>query len=398
MELNSLLEVTEAINNNLPEESLYKIYDFTIRANLNIEKYALFVWEKEWRTKVLYGVSLPDNGQVPLPDELAALREITPLAGVAAPFNQFEVAIPILHKSQMLAMVLASGAKGQAKGQAGGQGGSLNTTFLQALSNLIIVAIENKRLARRRLQEEALRKELEIAKNVQNFLFPESLPASNRLTVEASYLPHHSVGGDYYDYIPLDEDRFLVCIADVSGKGIPAAIMMSNFQASLHTLLRHTTNLTEVVKALNYQIYQSSKGESFITFFVALYDFSTKELRYINAGHQPPLLFDAAGRGHHLDRGATVLGAFDPLPFVNEGHLRGLEAFTLFAYTDGLTETENATGEELGSTRVEAFLQERYQDSLAEIHRGLLGLADEFRGGQPYKDDITILSCRINAR
>ncbi len=398
MELNSLLEVTEAINNNLPEESLYKIYDFTIRANLNIEKYALFVWEKEWRTKVLYGVSLPDNGQVSLPDELAALREITPLAEVAAPFNQFEVAIPILHKSQMLAMVLASGAKGQSGGQAGGKAGSLNTTFLQALSNLIIVAIENKRLARRRLQEEALRKELEIAKNVQNFLFPESLPAGSRLTVEASYLPHHSVGGDYYDYIPLDEDRFLVCIADVSGKGIPAAIMMSNFQASLHTLLRHTTNLTEVVEALNYQIYQSSKGESFITFFVALYDFNSQELRYVNAGHQPPLLFNAAGRGHHLDSGATVLGAFDPLPFINEGRLQGLQAFTLFAYTDGLTETENETGEELGSARVEAFLQERYQDSLAEIHRGLLGLADEFRGGQPYKDDITILSCRINAR
>jgi len=390
MELNSLLEVTEAINNNLPEESLYKIYDFTIRANLNIEKYALFVWEKEWRTKVLYGVSLPDNGQVPLPDELTELREITPLTEMAAPFNQFEVAIPILHKSQMLAMVLASGA--------GGKGGTLNTTFLQALSNLIIVAIENKRLARRRLQEEALRKELEIAKNVQNFLFPESLPAGSRLRAEASYLPHHSVGGDYYDYIPLDEERFLVCIADVSGKGIPAAIMMSNFQASLHTLLRHTTNLTEVVNALNYQIYQSSKGESFITFFVALYDFTTKELQYINAGHQPPLLFDATGRGHHLDSGTTVLGAFEVLPFVNEGHLSGLEAFTLFAYTDGLTETENERGNELGSDRVEAFLREHHQDDLEEVHRGLLEMADEFRGKQPYKDDITILSCRVNAK
>ncbi len=398
MELNSLLEVTEAINNNLPEESLYKIYDFTIRANLNIEKYALFVWEQEWRTKVLYGVSLPDNGQVVLPDELAALREITPLAEVAAPFNQFEVAIPILHKSQMLAMVLASGAGGQAKGQAGGKGGTLNTTFLQALSNLIIVAIENKRLARRRLQEEALRKELEIAKNVQNFLFPESLPAGNRLTVEASYLPHHSVGGDYYDYIPLDEERFLVCIADVSGKGIPAAIMMSNFQASLHTLLRHTTNLPEVVKALNYQIFQSSKGDSFITFFVALYDFNTKELQYINAGHQPPLLFEASGREYQLDNGTTVLGAFDVLPFVNEGRLPDLAAFTLFAYTDGLTETENEAGSELGSDRVAAFLQEHHQDDLAQVHRGLIELVDAFRGEQPYKDDITILSCRVNAR
>ncbi|RLD20554.1 MAG: hypothetical protein DRI71_10205, partial [Bacteroidetes bacterium] len=281
MELNSLLEITESINNNLPEAALYKIYDFTIRANLNIDKYAFFVFENEWDAKVSYGTSIDLKDFGSLPAKLMELQEISMITDVKAPFDQFKVAIPILHKSKLLAVVLATGSDANQT--------DLNTIFLQAISNLIIVAIENKRLARRQLQEEAIRKELEIAKNVQNFLFPDTLPDGVRLKVEASYLPHHSVGGDYYDYIPINKNQFMVCIADVSGKGIPAALMMSNFQASLHTMLRHTSNLTEIIEALNYQIFESSKGESFITFFAAIYDHELNTMVYVNAGHNPPV-------------------------------------------------------------------------------------------------------------
>ncbi len=390
MELNSLLEITEAINNNLPETALYKIYDFTIRANLNIDKYALFVLEKDWEAKVSYGTSVGLTGNGALPQELIGLKEISPVQGLPAPFDQFKVAIPILHKSQLLAVVLATGSDAHSD--------SLNTTFLQAISNLILVAIENKRLARRQLEEEAIRKELEIAKNVQNFLFPENLPDGVRLKVEASYLPHHSVGGDYYDYIPINKNQFLVCIADVSGKGIPAALMMSNFQASLHTMLRHTANLTEIVEALNYQIHESSKGESFITFFAAIYDHALSTMVYINAGHNPPLLFDTDGKMQMLETGTTVLGVFDPLPFIAEGFIPNLEGFTLFAYTDGVTETENEAGEEIGSEKIATYLQQNCHKSLNQIHQGLLDELDRFRGSKAYKDDITMLSCKVEAR
>ena len=390
MELNSLLEITEAINNNLPETALYKIYDFTIRANLNIAKYALFVFEKDWEAKVSYGISVDLTKNGALPPELVNLKEISPVKDIAPPFDQFSVAIPILHKTQLLAVVLATGSEANNE--------SLNTTFLQAISNLILVAIENKRLARRQLEEEAIRKELEIAKNVQNFLFPESLPDGVRLKVEASYLPHHSVGGDYYDYIPINKSQFLVCIADVSGKGIPAALMMSNFQASLHTMLRHTANLTEIVEALNYQIHESSKGESFITFFAAIYDHELNTMVYINAGHNPPLLFDKNGNMQKLETGTTVLGVFDPLPFISEGFIPDLDGFTLFAYTDGVTETEDESGEEIGSDRVAEFLQQNCHKNLNQIHQGLLAELDRFRGGKAYKDDITMLSCKVEAR
>lgn len=390
MELNSLLEITEAINNNMSEEALYKIYDFTIRANLNIDKYALYVFEKEWLAKVSYGISvdLKVNGTLPL--AITELKEITTINDVEAPFDQFKVAIPILHKTQNLAIVLATGSDTN--------GELLNITFLQAISNLIIVAIENKRMARRQLEEEAIRKELEIAKNVQTFLFPDNLPDGVRLKVEASYLPHHTVGGDYYDYIPINKSQFLVCIADVSGKGIPAALMMSNFQASLHTMLRHTSNLTEIVEALNYQIHESAKGESFITFFAAIYDHELNTMVYVNAGHNPPYLFNTSGKMEELTTGSTVLGVFDPLPFISEGFIPDLDGFTLFCYTDGLTETENEAGVEIGSDRIAEFFQENHHKNLTKIHQELLDELDEYRGKVAYKDDITILSCKVEAR
>ena len=149
MELDSLLEITEAINNNLPEKALYKIYDFTIRANLNIDKYALYVFESSWEAKVSYGCAVDLTKTGAIPKELTSIKEITELNGVPEPFDKFQVAIPILHKTRLLAIVLAAAQKDDKE--------EINLTFLQAISNLIIVAIENKRLARRQLEEEAIR-------------------------------------------------------------------------------------------------------------------------------------------------------------------------------------------------------------------------------------------------
>jgi sigma-B regulation protein RsbU (phosphoserine phosphatase) len=253
-------------------------------------------------------------------------------------------------------------------------------------------------LARTQLAEESFRKELEIAKGVQKLLFPDKLPDGHRLKMQASYLPHHSIGGDYYDYIPINANQFLICIADVSGKGIPAAIMMSNFQAALHTLLRQTSNLTEIVEALNFQIMENAKGDQFITFFGAIYDHSLSTLVYINSGHNPPYLVDGNGKMIELTEGSTVLGAFDELPFINEGFIDDLKGFTLFAYTDGLTETENPQGEEFGNEPLEEYFSVNYSKPLTQIHSDILAMADDFRQAVPYRDDITMLSCKVEAR
>lgn len=389
LELNAVLEITQAINNNLPEKALYKIYDFTLRANLNVQKLALYVYDEAWSCKANYGTT-QDFFNITLGEDFRKLMTISSIDNCdVKEFEEFEYVIPVFHKSETLALVFVSeGTEGDQMFYA--------SEFIQALSNIIIVAIENKKLARKQLEQEAFRKELEIASDVQQFLFPDDLPYGLRLKVEASYLPHDRVGGDYYDYIPINKNQFLICVADVSGKGIPAAILMSNFQASLRTLIRQTPNLTEIVQALNFQVMESAKGEKFITFFAGIYDHTLKTLVYVNAGHNPPILIRSNEEVELLEDGCTVLGMFDPLPFINEGFITDLDNFLLFCYTDGLTETENDEGEEFGMDNLINYLKENHTKDLKDIHQDVIVNLDLFKGNQAYKDDITILSCRID--
>jgi phosphoserine phosphatase RsbU/P len=391
LELNSLLEVTQAINNNVPEDFLYKIYNFTLRSNLSIKKLALVVLDDAWNCKVNFGTTQSFN-QLPLPDSFKEIRFITSLTTFTdTAFSEFDIVVPVAHKDRTLALVFVGDH------QHDGQYENDGLKFLQALSNIIIVAIENKKLARKQLEQEAFRKELEIASDVQQFLFPDTLPNTDFLNVEASYLPHDMIGGDYYDYIPINKNQFLLCVADVSGKGIPAALMMSNFQASLRTLLRQTPNLREIVEALNYQVLENAKGEKFITCFVCIYDISLKTLVYVNSGHNPPILCDSKYGTRLMEEGTTVLGAMHPLPFFNEGFITDLDHFRLFCYTDGLTETANEADEEYGVERLMEYFNDpttRIKD-MRTIHNDIIVSLDTFKGRNSYRDDITLLSCRV---
>lgn len=393
LELNALLEITQAINSNLPAASLYKIYNFTLRSNLKIRKLALFVLDDEWNCKASFGTENQFQSVQLLP-AFKTIQDIARLRDYAhCEFSEFDIVIPVTHKSNTLALVFVGGLDKNAKGDIN----EANIRFIQALSNIIIVAIENKKLANKQLAQEAFRKELEIASDVQQFLFPETLPNTHRLKIEASYLPHDMVGGDYYDYIPINQNQFLICIADVSGKGIAAALMMSNFQASLRTLLRQTPNLTDIIEALNFQVLENTKGEKFITCFAAIYDVKLKTMVYVNAGHNPPILWDKRAGLRLLEEGSTVLGAMHPLPFINEGFITDLDDFLLFCYTDGLTETVNETGEEFGVEKVIDYFRSdhTYAKDLKTIHQDIIVALDSFKGKKGYHDDITILSCRV---
>lgn len=392
LELNALLEVTQAINNNVPEESLYKIYNFILRSNLNIKKLVLFVLDDRWNCKVCFGTQA-NFPEIPLPDHYKTLNGISSIKEDETEFNEFDIVIPVAHKRNTLALVFV----GRFYKDNSHYEKEDAIKFIQALSNIIIVAIENKKLARKQLEQEALRKELEIASDVQQFLFPERLPQSDRLRMEASYLPHDRVGGDYYDYIPINKHQFLLCVADVSGKGIPAALMMSNFQASLRTLLRQTPNLTDIVEALNFQVLENTKGEKFITFFAAIYDINVKTMVYVNAGHNPPILWDKNNGIRLLQDGATVLGAMHPLPFLKEGFIENLSDFLLFCYTDGLTETIDEQGKEFGQESLLRYFQRDHvhKIDLKTIHQDIIVALDTFKGRNAYHDDITMLSCRV---
>ena len=393
LELNALLEITQAINNNLPEESLYRIYNFTLRANLKIKKIALYVKDIRWECKVNFGTKL-DFYHVDFEERsLKSIAAISDLKNLKRnnPFTEFEKVIPVSHKDELLAVIYLGGYNQQDY-----LNGQINLNFIQTLSNIIIVAIENKKLARKELEQKAFQRELEIARKVQHFLIPKELPYGEDLMIYSSYEPHQMVGGDYFDYIPIDEEQFLICIADVSGKGIPASLMMSNFQASLRTLIRQTTKLEKIVRELNYQILQNSHGESFITFFVAIYNKAMNYFKYVNAGHNPPLFFSERSGLTQLELGTTVLGIFHPLPFLKIGKIRDLKRFFFLAFTDGLIETFDENDEPFGVERVIAIVEKNLTLDLKDLHKKILKEVNSFNSSSVLNDDITLLSCKIN--
>ncbi|WMJ74511.1 PP2C family protein-serine/threonine phosphatase [Cytophagaceae bacterium ABcell3] len=389
LELNALLDLTKAISNNEPEEKLYKIFYFTILSNLHVKKMALFVNEEGWQYKVGHGVSKSEMTKSDfIDDDILKVKSIAEIGKANGILSEFDLIIPVQHKDKVLAYVFLGNIKKQTDDE------YVDISFVQTLSSILIVAIENKRLARKELQQEALKKELSIAREVQAQFIPGELPSTERISVKATYLPHRAIGGDYYDYIEIDPNRFLVCIADVSGKGIPAALLMSNFQASLRTLVRQTSDLVKIFEELNHSIMNNSKGERFITFFAAICDLKENKLNYINAGHNPPVLLLPDGGECVLDKGTTILGAFPTLPFIDQDCIDVPQGSLLVAFTDGITETCDEEGEEEFGFEKLKELALRFRDkNPQELHKSIMSELDVFKGGANYADDISLITC-----
>jgi phosphoserine phosphatase RsbU/P len=389
LELSALLEITQAINENLPEAALYKIYRFTLLAQLQINRLVLYVHDDEWECKAEFGCQQEFKRQA-LPEEISSLKEITYTSKlqVDKKWRAFEIVIPVLHNGKVLAFVMIGKIQPYYTNLE-----ALN--FVQTVSNIMLVAIENHKMARQRLAQESIRREIEIAREVQSMLFPKSLPNDNDVAIHASYIPHSSIGGDYYDYIEIDQDNFVFCVADVSGKGVPASLLMSNFQAGLRTILRQTSDLKTVVAELNHLIYRNAIAEKFITTFLALYNRKTRDLCYVNAGHNSPILLYENNSHSLLNEGCTMLGVFDVLPFMSVSCINVPQNSVLLCYTDGLTEVFDEDESEFGVERTINFLQKNRYLSSKMLHLQLLREINLYNEEATLNDDITLLSCRF---
>jgi sigma-B regulation protein RsbU (phosphoserine phosphatase) len=392
-ELGALLEITQAITQDSNEETLYKIFQFTLLGQLHVRRLVLYVLEEgAFHTAVSFGMNMADFGRLPVP---ASVREqcltspctITELA-LDKEWQGFETVIPVrqqgvVHAYVFIGTTLADYATAEA------------IKFLETLSNILVGAIENRRLGRQRIAAAAMRKEIEIAKEVQTMLFPRKLPNDSGVAVQASYVPHTDIGGDYYDVVEVDADQFLFCVADVSGKGVPASLLMSNFQAGLRTLLRQGIDLAVIVHELNYLIFRNAGGEKFITAFLGIYNRRTRLLRYVNAGHNDPMLLPDQGPMQYLKAGTVMLGIMEKLPMLQVGEIMVPPRALLLSYTDGLTEVFNAASEEFGEEGIVAVLQQHRYLPLPKLHQELLRRIKAFNSDGHFADDITILSCRF---
>jgi sigma-B regulation protein RsbU (phosphoserine phosphatase) len=204
------------------------------------------------------------------------------------------------------------------------------------------------------------------------------------------------VGGDYYDFMELNDNEVMFCMADVSGKGVSAAFLMANFQAYLRSIFAYrSVDLVDIVRELNARVMHSAMGEKYITLFLGVYRKSTRTLNYVNCGHNPPVLADANGYTQLLKHGTLGLGMFDDLPKVIEGEVKIAPNSIVFCFTDGLVETENAEAEEFGVERLEKLILSYFNESISDLNEIVLQAVNDFKGEMPYLDDLAILSSRF---
>jgi len=394
IEMDAVLKLASIIQLNKSGEGMSLLFTPALTASLGIQHFCALEKEKgAWKVAALDAPDLIPEGFLSNP-ELSRIENTLDLKasklGKDTAFAAFEWAIPVFFNHVVHQLLLVSWQPGQDE-----KWTEESISFLQTIAGMLVVSIENQQLLEYKIRQESVRKEIEIAGQVQNLLFPKKLPDNAELQLYASYLPQMGVSGDYYDYIQIDEYRFVVCVADVSGKGVPAALLMSNFQATLRTLVKQGLHLNQIIAKLNDILCENSNLERFITAFLAIFDRKTNTIHYINAGHNPPVLIDEDGNMQILTKGTTILGVLNPLPFVNEDIIKLKGVNLLAAYTDGLTETDNLEGEEFGSDRAEAFFVKHYQDKLVDLHHHLTQTITKFCGPIGFKDDITLLTCRI---
>lgn len=269
-----------------------------------------------------------------------------------------------------------------------------DTEFVSSLGSLAIISIENARLFTEALEKQRLEKDLETARNIQKNLLPKKFPVFSNLEIDAYNASAKMVGGDYYDVVKLDNNRVLVAIADVSGKGVPAALLMANVQAFLKSICKQNLPLAEATNLMNDLVAENTTMGSFITFFWALFENDTKKLTYVNAGHNPPLhVYN--GRINKFKKGGMILGVLPTtIPYVSETiQLESGQAVVLF--TDGITEAMNKNGEEFSDEKLEKIVSSIYSESPKFILDKIKAQVEEFTVGAEQSDDITCLVLKV---
>lgn len=338
--LNALLSMAQAISADMKSEEIIDRFRTILNDDLGIDRILLYKREgKNW--ELLLNSNCPTSviEGIDVNKDLAQYEEITFVGVSDNPLLlELDIIIPIEQNNSIVGYVLIGDTKEYEKGVS-----SIirHLNFVQTLSIIIFVAIENLRLFHKTLEQEAMRKEMELASKMQSMLIPSqgSMPKFPEIDISSYYKPHFEVGGDYYDVIPLSDKEFGFCIADVSGKGMSAALLMSNFQANLRALFTKNIKLTILIEKLNERVMATAKGEKFITLFVGRYNFQKRFLEFINAGHNPPILYNKVNHQIvQLQSGCVGLGMLDEIPVMNLGSILISQPTKLICYTDGLVE------------------------------------------------------------
>ncbi len=387
LQIKSLLTITQAINDNVSSEGLFNMYRSFLSWEMGIDKMILIIkGDEKWFSASFINVDEKTHND--LIEQCQPFKRLHTVKDEDHKQLQlFDIIIPVFHKKNAIAYALIGGIKDK-------EDIYNKIQFITTITNIIAVAIENKRLFRKQIKQERLNKEMELAKEFQEALIPKQSFKTSSYEINTYYKPHYNIGGDYIDYIKFSEHRFAVVIADISGKGVAAALLMSNFQAMLQSLIFQYRDLETFVFALNQSVHRITRSDKFITFFIAEINTQTMEMHYINAGHFPPLLLNN-GKIEELKKGSTVIGAFEKLPFLNEGKVKLSKDSLLFCFTDGLVDVQNENEEFFEEERLKSFIIENEKMDAKSFNNKIISTLEVFKGNREYVDDIALLTTKI---
>lgn len=263
--------------------------------------------------------------------------------------------------------------------------------FLAAFSDHAALAIENARLYKANMEKERVEKELQIAAEIQQRLLPEQIPPIQQYDVAAAAFPSRTVGGDFYDVVPLDDHRYAFVMADVSGKGIPASLLVSTLHASFRAYIESQSDLEKLVSRLNTVVYDNTTPDKFITFFIMILDSDNHKVTFVNAGHNSPYLFRGSdGTVEELRASGMPLGMLDTSEYkADTVDLQPNDVLVL--YTDGVTEAMNTNQDQYGENRFRQCIGNSLDSSATALKDKILLDVREFVGLEPASDDLTLL-------
>jgi serine phosphatase RsbU (regulator of sigma subunit) len=258
--------------------------------------------------------------------------------------------------------------------------------FLSAVAEELAASV-----VQQRLQKE--REDLEQAREIQAALLPKDIPILEGYEISGAWLPTRSVSGDYYDILPLAENKIAICIGDVCGKGMPAALLMANVQAAVRAVAGESVSPADLCQRVNRILCENVAEGRFVTFFYGVIYAKARRLVYTCAGHNPPLLVRADGTVTRLDKGGTVLGLFAAWQY-ESSEITFSTGDRLLLFTDGLTEAQSTTGEEFGEERLIRLLSSRPELSAKELQDTIVSSVSEFSSGN-FHDDVTLLALQV---
>ncbi len=273
-----------------------------------------------------------------------------------------------------------------------------DVALLESVASQTGLALENSRLteavASEVAQRERLNRELEIAREVQQRLFPQSGPEIAGLDYAGKCRPASSVGGDYYDFVSMCDGRLGIAIGDISGKGVPAALLMASLQASLRGLaISNPPELSPLMVNLNRLIYDASPSNRYATFFYGVYDPKSREFMYVNGGHNPPMVF-RGGEVLRLEEGGPVVGLLGPAQY-SQGLVTLQPGDTMVLFTDGISEAMNEADEEFDEERLIPAVRSGVGMKAVDLIDHIIRECDAFVAGAPQHDDMTLVVVRV---